>query len=416
MSIQSAMQAGVAGLGAQSRKFATISDNIANSETNGYKRTSADFISQVTDSASRRTYSAGGVSTTIVRQIGKTGTIKGSDSGTDLAINGDGFFLVKGGLPENQASESPLLTRVGSGYLDKDGYLRLQNGYFLQGVPLDAAGLPVTGTAQSVQLAQAASPPVPSMVVDFKTNLPADAFTAGEVFETTMTYVDEIGTDRPMRLVWTPTGPDAGADTVIGTADDIAEWNLQIFDVATNPTVPASTATVGFDVSGANAGRPSAGYPTNLAVAGFNGMPIAVNLNLTQYDYSYNPYFSTDGIAVSDFAGIEVGEDGVVFSIYENGSRQPQYRLAMAEVANPQGLKPVDANAYAVTLESGDLIQRFAGEGAVGTVQGFALEGSNVDIAEELTQMITTQRSYTANASIITTSDEMLEEAVRLKR
>jgi flagellar hook protein FlgE len=145
-------------------------------------------------------------------------------------------------------------------------------------------------------------------------------------------------------------------------------------------------------------------------------MSLKVGLDLTQFDYTYNPYFSSDGVAVSDFAGIEVGDDGKVFSVYQNGSRQAQFRLAMGDVTNPAGLEPVASNAYAVTIDSGDLLQRFPGDGSFGTVQSYAREGSNVDIAEELTEMITTQRIYSANASIITTSDEMLDEAVRLKR
>jgi flagellar hook protein FlgE len=406
MSIQSAMQAGVSGLNAQSRKFATISDNIANSETVGYKRTTTDFVSQVIDSGSKSTYSAGGVQTSIVRQIERIGTIHGSEKSTDLAINGGGFFLVKGGTPESQANEAMLLTRVGTANLDKDGYLRLQNGYFLQGIPVDVKAVPTATSPQSIQLSQEASDPVPSTEVLFRTNLPAElGQTVGaSPLETTMSYVDELGFERPLRFEWTP-----AAGGVANT------WNLKIYDVDTDDVTavaPAAGWDVAFDV---NTGRPSAPFGP-FAISGFNGLPVDVTLDLTQFDYSYNPYFTTDGIPVSDFAGIEVGEDGMVFSIYENGMRRPQYRLAMGEVANPSGLRPTDDNAYAVSIDSGDLMVRAAGEGAIGTIQPFALEGSNVDLAEELTSMIVTQRAYSANASIITTSDEMLEEVVRLKR
>jgi flagellar hook protein FlgE len=406
MSIQSAMQAGVAGLNAQSRMFATISDNIANSSTVGYKRTTADFISQVVESRSKSTYAAGGVRTSIVHQIERTGTIRGSDRSTDLAIDGGGFFLVRGGTPATQANEAMLLTRVGTATLDGGGYLRLQNGYFLQGLPVDATGVPMTTAPQSIRLEQDASDPVPSTTVSFRTNLPAElGQTVGAApLETTMSYVDELGFDRPLRFEWTP-----AAGGVPNT------WNLKIYDVDTDDVTAVAPATgwdVSFDVA---TGRPAAPFGP-FTIAGFNGMPLDVELDLTQFDYSYNPYFTTDGMAVSDFAGIEVGEDGMVYSIYENGSRRPQYRLAMGEVVNPSGLRPVDDNAYAVSVESGALVLRAPGEGTVGAIQAFALEGSNVDLAEELTSMIVTQRAYSANASIITTSDEMLEEVVRLKR
>jgi flagellar hook protein FlgE len=213
-------------------------------------------------------------------------------------------------------------------------------------------------------------------------------------------------------IAYTPSGTAFADGMKVVSAGD--QWNLKIFDVDTNNTtavVPAGW-NVSFDV---NTGLPTAPFGP-FAITGYNGMPVNVELDITQFDYSYNPYFSTDGVAVSDFAGIEVGEDGTVYSVYENGSRQPQYILAMGEVVNPSGLRPMDNNAYATSIDSGELIVRTPGEGAVGTIQSFALEGSNVDIAEELTSMITTQRAYSANASIITTSDEMLEEVVRLKR
>ena len=109
-------------------------------------------------------------------------------------------------------------------------------------------------------------------------------------------------------------------------------------------------------------------------------------------------------------------QDGTVYAVFKNGAREPRFKLMMADVANPSGLEPLDGNAYAITQNSGPLLRRFAGDSGIGTIRSYAVEGSNVDIADELTSMITTQRAYSANASIVTTSDQMLQELTNLKR
>lgn len=412
MSIQSAMNAAVSGLGAQSRKLASISDNIANSETTGYKRSDVAFSSMVRDATGSTGYLAGGVGANAVREVGKAGSIRQTSSVTDLSIDGSGFFLVKAGLPASHASQPSLLTRAGSSQLDAENYLRLQSGHYLQGFPLRADGTQASQTPQSIRVDGGLSTPRPSTTVSFRANLPlalGGAASEGQPLETTAGYVDGLGSSRPLRFVWTPAPGDVPNS-----------WRLAIHDMAGDPAVPLYDDVIPFAAGGADAGRPTAipgsadGRRLDLTLA--DGSTLGIDLQLSQFDADYNPVFSSDGLAASPFAGIEVGSDGTVYSVYRNGSRVPSFRLALGEVANPDGLRAEGADTFGVTSESGALTLRLPGEAAAGTIRAFSLEGSNVDIAAELTQLITTQRVFSANASLITTSDQMLDEVVRLKR
>jgi flagellar hook protein FlgE len=415
MSVQSALQAGVAGISSQSRRFASIADNIANAQTTGYKRAEIGFATHVVDAGLKSAYTAGGVDTTISRQIERAGNIQNSERSTDLAINGAGFFLVKGGTPETQALEKLLLTRTGASSLDAQGYLRLDNGFFLQGTPVAADGSVIQQIPESIRVEKLPSTPTPTGTITFKTNLPSELAQGveGDPISTTLGYIDQLGAERSLRFDWTPAAGDA-----------VNTWDFTVTEVADPGTsllmpgllfnaVDGITAEAG-QLAGALPGAdPATGLvPFTLA----DNSVIQLDLQLTQFDYAYAPLFGHDGIAAANFSGVEVGEDGTVFSVYKNGTREPRFKLAMAEVPNPGGLEPLSGNAYMTTRESGELLQRYPGEGSVGFVRAFSVEGSNVDLAEELTSMITTQRAYSANASIVTTSDQMLEEVIRLKR
>jgi flagellar hook protein FlgE len=418
MSIQSALQAGVSGLGAQSRRFASIADNISNAQTTGYKRAAVGFATQVIDAASRSAYAAGGIDTLVNREIDRAGGIQSASRSTDLAINGTGFFVVRGGTPANEASEPLLLTRVGAAALDAEGYLRLDNGYYLQGMPLDKDGGLTSQTPRAILLDRQPSTPSATKVVSFRDNLPAALATQavqGDPIETAVTYVDELGSNKTLQFVWTPS-----AGGVPNT------WNLSIFDAEADPTRAAAlyNQNIAFNATGADAGQPVAipnqdgtlDGDASIDLVSINGQAMRVDLQLSQFDFNYAPTFSTDGVAASDFSTIEVGEDGTVYSVFKNGTREPCFKLMMGDVANAGGLEPMAGNAYSITKDSGPLLRRFAGENGIGTIRGYAIEGSNVDIADELTTMITTQRAYSANASIVTTSDQMLQEITNLKR
>jgi flagellar hook protein FlgE len=141
------------------------------------------------------------------------------------------------------------------------------------------------------------------------------------------------------------------------------------------------------------------------------------NDGLTQFAGGFTPTQVTkNGASFATVAEVELGEDGVLSAVFTNGQRQPIYRIPLVDVVNPDGLTPVDGNAFRLSRESGPMYLWDAGDGPVGKTFGFSLELSTTDVAKELTNLIETQRAYSSNAKVIQTADEMLQETTNLKR
>ncbi|MFE0755392.1 flagellar hook protein FlgE [Inquilinus sp. NPDC058860] len=432
MSIQSAMQAGVMGLFSQSARMSSISDNIANSGTVGYKRASVDFSTLVTPSAGG-SYAAGGVSANARLQISKQGIINPGSSTTDLAISGRGFFLVTNSVTGG-ATAKTALTRAGSFLPDENGNLRNTAGYYLLGWPAKADGTigPVdqdgTGSLQVVNVNTMTAAGQPTTTMGFSGNLPADQ-TGPDAptvpFKTSAEFFSPLGASDRLFLEWQP-------------STTRNQWTLTVADASGNKF---GSVDVTFNDSGPNAGQPASW--SNATAGGFGGFsfdtatgqavlsvpngstPQQVTLSLgapntaggvVQFAGTYNPKISKDGAAVGRLSRVEADESGKLIGIFDNGARRTLYQIPIADVANPDGLNPEDGNVYTISRESGAMRLWGAGTGPVGSVAGGSLESSNVDLAEELTQLIQTQRAYSSNAKIVQTADEMLNETTQLKR
>lgn len=437
MSIGSALQTGVNGLKAQATKLATVSDNIANSATVGYKRSTTEFSTLVVNNASSSTYTAGGVTTQIRTEVSKAGTILASDSPTDLAIAGGGFFAVA-----NQADGTgSALTRAGSFRADQAGNLRNAGGYFLQGFPLNPDGTYVNGapslttfdSMETVNINAIQGAARATTEIGYSGNIPAG--TAGP-FQAGVQYFDEFGGTRTVTFNWVPNG-----------APGSNIWDLEIYDGSTAGTL--ITTLTGIDFTG---GAPGAvpGTPDYPAAAGafvgtdpaytiqnyveadgtfelvlpgpaaqtitFNlGQQNALN-GITQFGGDFTPQSAVDGSALGELQQIDIEEDGTLVAIFDNGEIRPVYQIPLVDVINPEGLTPVDGNAFTLSATSGALRVAIAGTNNTGTISSGALEGANVDIAQELTTLIETQRAYSSNATVVQTADEMLEEVTRLGR
>ncbi len=414
MSLFSAMRSGVSGMSAQSSRMAAISDNINNSATVGYKRASVDFATLVTSSGSKTTYAAGGVSSNVRYQVLKDGVIQGTQSATDLAIDGRGFFVV--GDQSGSGGAQYALTRAGSFLPDDEGYLRNTAGYYLQGWKLNPDGsLPaVNRTAfdslESIRIGDLAYGGSASTAMTFSGNLPGQA-QDGDSFTTTSLFYDGIGNGREVTLTWTKTAvPDQWEVDVTPPADY----------VLSGTPLPV---TVDFQPTG-----PTAGLPVNPAV--LDGIVLESNLghqtvadrvtvafgNVTQYNGDYVPQFIGDGARAAQVSSVSIDDGGTLWALYDNGGRRALYQIPIADVMNPDGLRTEGGNVYTLGSDSGALTLNAAGKGAVGSVASSALEQSNVDIADELVSLIETQRAYSSSATIVRTADEMVEETTRLKR
>ncbi|MDQ2103619.1 flagellar hook protein FlgE [Azospirillum isscasi] len=410
MSLFSAMRSGVSGMSAQSSRMAAISDNISNSATIGYKRAAVDFSTLMTSSGSTTSYAAGGVRSNVHYQVLKDGTIQGTQSATDMAIEGRGFFVVADNAGNTGNSPGYALTRAGSFLPDDQGFLRNSAGQYLQAWKLGPDGsLPAVNRngfdgMSAVSIAGLAYGGSKTTQMNFSGNLPAQA-TAGTSFDTSTSLYDGLGNPLDVTMTWTKTA-------------NPNEWSLSV-TAPPGYAAALSTGTVTFDTTGANAGLPAGALPQVTLTSPANPTPDTVNVaigNLTQLNGDYVPQFMGDGARAGRVSTVDIDKAGTLWAVYDNGARQPLYQVPVADVVNPGGLVPQDGNTYTLGIDSGTMTLSTGNSGTAGAVAGYALEQSNVDIAEELVSLIETQRAYSSNATLVRTADEMVDETTRLKR
>jgi flagellar hook protein FlgE len=425
MSVFGAMISGVTGLNAQSQSLGMISDNISNVNTIGYKTTVARFSTLVTD-VSRESYSPGGVRTRPFAEIDQQGLLQSTTSNTDLAISGVGFFPVSTAAQPGLGVQL-LYTRNGSFSFDQDGNMLNSNGFYLQGWPYDPTGTTVTGTdisqLETINVAGLTAIAQESTRINAAINLDANSAVA-DTFNVDTTVVDALGATHNVRLQFTKTAANA--------------WDVNALDV--NGTI---TGTAGQDLNGGaaigaltfNATNGTLNTPANGEItlnfpAAFNSSgatsPASIIIDFgtagdttgtTQFA-GFNDIRSTagDGIPTGSFTNVNIDEFGDVTALFDNGAQLLIYRIPLITFQNPNGLEVLDGNVYAGTAFSGTATPKNAQSGGSGTIVSASLESSTSDIGEEFTNMIITQRAFTAATRVITTADEMLEELVRIKR
>lgn len=451
MSIYGAMFSGVSGLAAQSQALGMISDNISNINTVGYKRTATRFSTLVTESASQTKYSPGGVQSSPHKLIDRQGLLQASSSPTDIAIAGDGFLVVNTHAAPTAAVGQYQFTRAGSFTADATGNLRNTAGLYMQAWPVDAAGnIPSNvndlSALQTVNVANLTGQAEATSVIRLKGNLlssqPVSAAEAtydaadsvnnmasGAVtpdFIRSLQVYDSLGTPRTVSLAFLKA---AAAN----------EWHVEIYgepasDVtATAPLVDGqiSAGTLAFNPDGTlNTAGSSAALLSGLSIPWAAGLgvtsPQAVSLSFgtdgqadgfTQFATPSQIYQSdVNGTVFGALSGISIDEQGFITALFSNGTTRQIYKLPIATFANPNGLGNVAGNAWIQTDYSGNFTLFEPGQGGAGLVAASSLESSTVDLAEEFTNMIITQRAYSASGKIITTADEMLDELIRLKR
>ena len=436
MSISQAMMSGVSGLMANSKTVSRISYNIANSDTTGYKRSFANMLTSGASVPSGM-IEASGVQVSVAHENTKDGTVLATGNSTNLAISGGGFFAVTRNANDGTTEPAHYMTRAGDFEPDADGYLRNAAGYYLAGFPFDENGsLGVIDRNQfsgleTVKISGTSVTGNPTTLMTLQGNLPSQESglaTPGDPYVTSIEYFTALGAAERIEFEWQPSSNNN-------------EWTLSISDTAGNSY---GTLDATFNDSGALAGSPL-GYAnatsTATAPAAFafdaatgiatltidNGTTpqvIEVELGapntfdgLTQFAGDYVPLVgNANGTQSGSLARAEITEDGTVWGIFDNGMRRELYSIPLATVPNPNGLLTADNNIFALSQSSGSFTLATAGQGMAGEITGGAIESSNVDIAEELTELIQKQRAFSSNAKIITTADEMLDETVRLKR
>ncbi|WP_050525353.1 flagellar hook protein FlgE [Pseudorhodobacter aquimaris] len=436
MTISSSLNAGVAGLNANATRLATISDNIANSGTYGYKRADANFESMViTQSSGSGTYSAGGVRATSSRIIDERGALVGTSNALDIAVSERGLLPVATAVSLNNGSEAVelLMTTTGSFRPDADGTLRTESGLVLLGWPANAdgsippmprdtvAGLePVTINAN-----QQAGDPTTAMKLGV--NLPATSAISGAAGATeplAVEYFGNLGTSETLDITFTPTGladnewtmiinDSAQAGATIGhytlTFDDTRGAGGTLSSVT---TVSGGAYTSADGTLALTVGSGTAAGPLTMTI-GRVGDPNG----LTQLSDSFAPTSITkDGSSVGNLTDVEIDENGFINATYDTGFTRRLYQIPLVDVPNLNGLDTLNNQTFQISPDSGSFFLWDAGDGPTGAVVGYAREGSTTDVAAELTALIQTQRAYSSNAKVIQTVDEMLQETTNIKR
>ncbi len=436
MTLSSSLNAGVAGLSSNASRLGTISDNIANSSTFGYKRAETDFSSMVLDQ-STGAYSAGGVRVTSYREIAQQGALINTDNPTDIALAGQGMLPVTtlSALDGPDGTFPLSLTTTGSFRPDSTGILTSDSGLVLLGWPANPDGeipdFPRT-TADGLEpvqvtLNQFAGNPTTEMQLGV--NLPAtesEAGASGETLTMSVEYFDNTGRSESLNFDFTPTIPATGASNT---------WTMVVRDGA-NGNAAIGEFTVVFDATSANGGAilsvvPVAGgaggtYDAttgeiSITTASGNiqidvGSPGDTD-GLTQLSDTFAPTsVSKNGSPVGNLSSVEIDENGFVVAIYDAGFTRTIYQIPVVDVPDPNGLISGNNQVYQVSNDSGSFFLWDAGDGPTGGMVGFAREQSAVDVARELTALIETQRAYSSNAKVVQTVDEMLQETTNIKR
>jgi flagellar hook protein FlgE len=531
MSLYASLLAGVSGLKAQTLNMSTVSDNIANVSTIGYKKSSSAFSTLVSGSDSNGAYAAGGISAAPRQLISQQGILQATQRATDVAIVGAGFFVVSDERGEQ------LFTRAGSFNENNRGQLQNSSGYLLQGWRVDQAGNVIdpskigtvavsaesgvaadtknlvlggnldvrsqaktspinfaTMTASAFNLSNAYSISERNFINDFSrtikvfdslgnsqnitlnlvkiggfndwafslasdeirsfpeasgaaiapfrqdavitSGLPFGAFDgggyqvrltsgtgAGQVRRITFNTTDTLVTNP----IWT-VNPDSTTQYVVERADGtikVAGYGTLSFngDGSLNQVRMSSTNATPTSVVPNSEGQMIATLP----MVWINGAhDSAININFGSFGSSNGfgqfaadfdvQAISRDGAEVGLRTGVRIDDEGFVIASYSNGATQKLWKVPVATFANPNELQARKGSAFGQTTASGEFTLREAGGGGAGGIEPMSLEGSNVDLSDEFSQMITTQRAYTAASKIITTTDELLDELLRIKR
>lgn len=387
MSLFSALGTAVSGMSAQSSYLSAIGDNIANSSTVGYKDASTQFET-VLGEQTPGSYESGGVLAQTSYGVTTQGTLTATTSSTDLAISGNGFFVVTNG-----GSGGDFLTRAGSFTPDPNGNLVNTAGYTLMGYAMGADGVAST-TLTPVNVSSTKLQAVASTTGTISGNLPSTA-ASGTEETTTATLYDSSGT--PITATLTYTKSDTG-------------WDVSAADADGN-SLGAGTS-LSFDSSGQYAG----GSPLTLTGGDLGATSVSLDISsMTSLAAAFSSTPNITGSAPSSLSTVSIGTDGTLTGVYGSGAKAVLYDIPIATVTSPNNLTSVSGNVYQASETSGSMTIQTAGSGSAGTIQADNLESSTVDLATELTNMITAQRSYEANSKVLQAASDLLSKLNQLQ-
>ena len=422
MSIVNMMSTGTSGIAAEGQALSVAGDNIANVNTVGFKSQRAIFGDMLGRSSGAGSGAGAGVRVTTVQSLFTQGALSSTGVASDLAIEGEGFFVVKGVAG---GVDGQYYSRAGQFRFDKEGYFTTPSGLKAQGyatlgdgkfdttmTPLKLPSLTVAPTATSkIALVGNLDSSAPVIAGGFSAARPGETSN----FSTTVTVYDSVGKAHALNAYFTKT-----ADA---TAAQDATWTYNI----TSTEAGLSGASLGTGtISYAADGKLASHTPAALTINFQGAQPQTIGINLGTVgaldgmsSFAIGSAINTqtqDGARVGELQGVEVDAQGTMRGIYSNGQKLDVGMMALAKFASNDGLSRVGNGAWASTDRSGEAAIGMARTGGRGMINAGSLEQSNVDLAQQFVDLISHQRAFQANSKTITTADDMLQEIVNLKR
>lgn len=426
----------LSGLKASQTDLSVISNNIANVGSIGFKKSRTEFGDLVSASPfSAGDTVGGGTRLQSLDQEFSQGGFQLTDRSLDLAVSGQGFLVTRSNLTGGQVA----FTRDGALSTDSNNYVTDSSGAYVQVLPVDALGNVTAtglGAMQNLQIPPTVGQAVQTSRVDLTVTLPSSAdipadrdqyASGGYSFSRTdpnsynqvssTTLYDASGAAIPATIYYVRTGTGT-------TADPTSTWDAHIFvgdkEVSTDPASATPTPVqLSFDGNGklitpSSDTTLSTVLPTGAAAP--MALTLGVNAATKQSDGAFTVnQITQNGATTAKFSSVTVGTDGLVTAAYSDGSTRALGKFALANFANPSGLRQLGNAKWAVTGESGDPTIGAPGKDGMGTIQSGALEQANVDITDELVSLISAQRNFQANAKAIDIANQLTQTIIQLQ-
>lgn len=404
------------GLSNNSTAINTIGDNLANMNTTAFKSSRATFsellagVSGTSPSGNPISVGLGSTVSGVTRNCSQ-GAINYTGDSTDAAINGNGYFVVS-------TNGDIGFTRSGQFEFDREGKLVSSDGFRVMGYMAVDGEIPNAGALTEISISKGQLIPAnATTTMSIAANLDAQA-ADGDTFETAVQIYDSLGQSHTVSMQFTRTGTGAWSWTATIPAEDaggaagdpavtVGSGNLS-FDETGRLTLPAANPTL--SLSGLSSGAADMSIELSL------GNEAGASLITNYASESAVSATTQDGYAASALRGISIDTGGIIIGLAENGKAIPLAQLALASFPNEDGLRKYMGGTFVAFPNAGEPSIGAAGTGGRGTITGSSLEQSNVDMAQEFINLIVAQRAYQANSRVISTTDELYQDSLNMKR
>jgi len=439
MSFFTSLDVGISGLNAQATQLDSISSNIANIDTTGFKAGRVNFADLIADSQTSN-YSPGGVQSSLQDLVDIQGTINPSSISTDIAVSGQGLFPV---TATADGSSGLLYTRAGSFAQDTGGFLVNGAGFFLEAWPLDANGnLPsslTTSSLQPVNLSSLSETAVPTSTVTVQANLdasqtanaapydptnPAENMASGAVtpqFSTAInTMVDSNGVSHNLTVGFLKTGTntwaaevyaDPSTDVTATPAGQVAAGTITFNSDGTLGSISPALQNISVNWASGATNTLAVNWGTAGPIFGTPGATVVGKADgLSQFSGSYTTNVQANGHTVGNLTSVTIDQNGYIVGNFSNNTSQNFYKIPLAQFLNPDGLQNLSGTVYNQTLSSGAPTLVQAGQDNGPKIVPNSLESSTADEPTQLSDLIIAQRAYDANSKTISVTDTMMQD------